>query len=75
MAIKMMREGAMNEDDFIEEAIVMKWVWFRNMGLSFSCIVTSCRKFQHENLVKLYGVSTQQGPMFIVQELMVNGQS
>lgn len=54
VAIKMMREGAMNEDDFIEEAIVMK-------------------KFQHENLVKLYGVSTQQGPIFIVQELMVNG--
>ncbi len=24
VAIKMMREGAMNEDDFIEEAIVMK---------------------------------------------------
>jgi len=32
------------------------------------------RKFQHENLVKLYGVSTQQGPIFIVQELMVNGK-
>ena len=25
VAIKMMREGAMNEDDFIEEAIVMKY--------------------------------------------------
>ena len=34
----------------------------------------SCRQFQHENLVKLYGVCTKQGPIFIVQELMVNGK-
>lgn len=54
VAIKMMKEGAMNEDDFIEEAKVMK-------------------RFQHENLVKLYGVCTQQGPIFIITELMVNG--
>ncbi|XP_064404911.1 tyrosine-protein kinase BTK-like [Halichondria panicea] len=54
VAIKMMREGAMNEDDFIEEAKVMK-------------------QFQHENLVKLFGVCTKNGPIFIVQELMVNG--
>lgn len=54
VAIKMMKEGAMNEDDFIEEAKVMQ-------------------KFQHENLVKLYGVCIQQGPIFIVTELMVNG--
>lgn len=26
----MMKEGAMNEDDFIEEAVVMKWVWSFN---------------------------------------------
>lgn len=32
------------------------------------------RQFQHENLVKLYGVCTKQGPIFIVQELMVNGK-
>ena len=34
---------------------------------------TSFREFQHENLVKLYGVCTKQGPVFIVQELMING--
>jgi len=54
VAIKMMKEGAMNEDDFIEEAKVMK-------------------NFRHDHLVKLYGVCTQQGPIFIVTELMVNG--
>ncbi|XP_065886239.1 tyrosine-protein kinase TXK-like isoform X2 [Dysidea avara] len=54
VAIKMMKEGSMNEDDFIEEAQVMK-------------------NFDHENLVKLYGVCSQQGPIFIVTELMKNG--
>ncbi|CAI8051711.1 Tyrosine-protein kinase BTK, partial [Geodia barretti] len=54
VAIKMMKEGAMNEEDFIEEAKVMK-------------------NFQHENLVKLYGVCTAQGPVFIIQELMSQG--
>ena len=32
------------------------------------------RNFRHDHLVKLYGVSTQQGPIFIVTELMVNGK-
>eukprot|EP00731_Ephydatia_muelleri_P030665 Em0022g179a len=54
VAIKMMKEGAMNQDDFIEEARVMK-------------------RFKHENLVRLYGVCTNRGPVFIVTELMVNG--
>ena len=54
VAIKMMKEGAMNQDDFIEEARVMK-------------------RFKHENLVRLYGVCTSRGPIFIVTELMVNG--
>ena len=37
VAIKMMKEGAMNEEDFIEEAKVMKWVramrWAHNLWL------------------------------------------
>ena len=37
-------------------------------------LVCFFRQFQHENLVKLYGVCTKQGPIFIVQELMVNGE-
>ena len=32
------------------------------------------RNFQHENLVKLYGVCTAQGPVFIIQELMTQGR-
>jgi tyrosine-protein kinase Tec len=54
VAIKMMKENAMNEDDFVEEARAMQ-------------------KFQHDNLVKLYGVCIKQGPIFIITELMVNG--
>ena len=43
--------------------------------LFFLCIYCNVfRQFQHENLVKLYGVCTKQGPIFIVQELMVNGK-
>jgi len=33
------------------------------------------RNFDHENLVKLYGVCSQQGPIFIVTELMKHGES
>lgn len=33
-----------------------------------------CRKFQHQNLVQLYGVVTAQKPIFIVTELMANGK-
>ena len=32
------------------------------------------RQLEHENIVKLYGVCTKQGPIFIVQELLVNGE-
>ncbi len=34
----------------------------------------SYRQFQHDNLVKLFGVCTKNGPIFIVQELMVHGE-
>ena len=33
-----------------------------------------CRKFQHDNLVKLYGVCIKQGAVYIITELMVNGK-
>ena len=36
-------------------------------------VVFSLRNFQHENLVKLYGVCTSQGPVFIIMELMSQG--
>ena len=41
----------------------------------YECINLHCyRNFTHENLVKLYGVCSQQGPIFIVTELMKNGK-
>uniref|UniRef100_A0A8C6U6A7 Tyrosine-protein kinase n=1 Tax=Neogobius melanostomus TaxID=47308 RepID=A0A8C6U6A7_9GOBI len=54
VAIKAIREGAMYEEDFIEEAKVM-------MRLS------------HSRLVQLYGVCSQQKPIYIVTEFMELG--
>ena len=56
VAVKMMKEGSMLEEDFIEEAKTMK-------------------NFQHDNLVQLYGVCSQGGPLYLVTELMVNGEA
>ncbi|KAM4710084.1 tyrosine-protein kinase Tec isoform 2-T3 [Discoglossus pictus] len=54
VAIKAIREGAMSEEDFIEEAKVMM-------------------KLTHPKLVQLYGVCTQQRPIYIVTEFMEHG--
>lgn len=54
VAIKAIREGAMYEEDFIEEAKVMM-------------------KLTHPKLVQLYGVCTQQKPIYIVTEFMEHG--
>ncbi|XP_068961288.1 tyrosine-protein kinase Tec isoform X2 [Petaurus breviceps papuanus] len=54
VAIKAIREGAMCEEDFIEEAKVMM-------------------KLTHPKLVQLYGVCTQQRPIYIVTEFMECG--
>ncbi|MBN3303803.1 TEC kinase, partial [Amia calva] len=54
VAIKAIREGAMYEEDFIEEAKVMM-------------------KLSHPKLVQLYGVCTQQKPIYIVTEFMELG--
>ncbi|XP_061107736.1 tyrosine-protein kinase Tec [Conger conger] len=54
VAIKAIREGAMYEEDFIEEAKVMM-------------------KLSHPKLVQLYGVCTQQRPIYIVTEFMELG--
>jgi tyrosine-protein kinase Tec len=56
VAVKMMKEGSMLEEDFIEEAKTMK-------------------NFEHDNLVRLYGVCIHGGPLYLVTELMVNGES
>ncbi|CAL9694807.1 unnamed protein product [Knipowitschia caucasica] len=54
VAIKAIREGAMYEEDFIEEAKVMM-------------------KLTHPRLVQLYGVCSQQTPIYIVTEFMELG--
>ncbi|KAM9425029.1 tyrosine-protein kinase Tec-like isoform 2-T3 [Pholidichthys leucotaenia] len=54
VAIKAIKEGAMYEEDFIEEAKVM-------MRLS------------HPKLVQLYGVCSQERPIYIVTEFMEQG--
>uniref|UniRef100_A0A8D2IY83 Tyrosine-protein kinase Tec n=1 Tax=Varanus komodoensis TaxID=61221 RepID=A0A8D2IY83_VARKO len=54
VAIKAIREGAMYEEDFIEEAKVMM-------------------RLTHPKLVQLYGVCTQQRPIYIVTEFMEHG--
>ncbi|XP_035005237.1 tyrosine-protein kinase Tec isoform X3 [Hippoglossus stenolepis] len=54
VAIKTIREGAMLEEDFIEEAKVMM-------------------KLSHPKLVQLYGVCSQQSPIYIVSEFMEQG--
>ena len=55
VAVKMMKDGSMLEEDFIDEAKTMK-------------------NFQHDNLVQLYGVCIQGGPLYLVTELMINGE-
>ncbi|XP_041841125.1 tyrosine-protein kinase Tec [Melanotaenia boesemani] len=54
VAIKAIREGAMYEEDFIEEAKIMM-------------------KLSHPKLVQLYGVCSQQKPIYIVTEFMEHG--
>ncbi|XP_035462539.2 tyrosine-protein kinase Tec [Scophthalmus maximus] len=54
VAIKAIRERAMYEEDFIEEAKVMM-------------------KLSHPKLVQLYGVCSQQRPIYIVTEFMEQG--
>ncbi|XP_043954631.1 tyrosine-protein kinase Tec isoform X1 [Gambusia affinis] len=54
VAIKAIKEGAMFEEDFIEEAKLMM-------------------KLSHPKLVQLYGVCSQQRPIYIVTEFMQQG--
>uniref|UniRef100_A0A3B5LH85 Tyrosine-protein kinase n=1 Tax=Xiphophorus couchianus TaxID=32473 RepID=A0A3B5LH85_9TELE len=54
VAIKTIKEGAMYEEDFIEEAKLMM-------------------KLSHPKLVQLYGVCSQQRPIYIVTEFMQQG--
>ncbi|KAK3528360.1 hypothetical protein QTP86_034136, partial [Hemibagrus guttatus] len=63
VAIKMVKEGCMSSDEFIEEAQVM-----------IVCVsLFSERKLRHPKLVRLYGVCTECFPIYIVTEFMSNG--
>lgn len=81
VAVKMMKEGTMSEDDFIEEAKVMTYVfrqtiiglfYFLKAKLSYK-FKLFCRKLQHTNLVQLYGVCSKDRPIYIVTEYMRHG--
>ncbi|XP_062855926.1 tyrosine-protein kinase ITK/TSK isoform X2 [Trichomycterus rosablanca] len=54
VAVKTVREGAMSDEEFKDEAKVMM-------------------KLSHPKLVRLYGVCTQQSPMYLVFEFLENG--
>lgn len=74
VAVKMMKEGTMSEDDFIEEAKVMTYVYNVFSLLHKYCtIIVVFRKLQHTNLVQLYGVCSKNRPIFIVTEYMRHG--
>ena len=82
VAVKMMKEGTMSEDDFIDEAKVMTSVTLPHFLISsfffFAAafathILCSTRKLQHQNLVQLYGVCTKHRPIFIVTEYLKHG--
>ena len=54
VAVKMMKEGQMSHEAFLDEAKIM-------------------HKLSHRKLVQLMGVCTQNEPLYIITELMVNG--
>lgn len=76
-AVKMMKSGTMSEDDFIEEAKVMTWVFaffsfIQCLDVVFYRFLFN-RKLQHANLVQLYGVCSKHRPIYIVTEYMKHG--
>ena len=66
MAVKMMKEGTMSEDDFIEEAKV-------GHSLLPVLLLQVMTKLQHQNLVQLYGVCSKHRPIYIITEYMKVG--
>lgn len=84
-AVKMMKGGTMSEDDFIEEAKVMTYVFiyifmhsnlfshFSEENLIFLFYSSIHSKLQHANLVQLYGVCSKHRPIYIVTEYMKHG--
>ncbi len=86
VAVKMIREECMSDEDFKEEARVMMYVQFitlhcsvqaewNNRNSSDNTCVCVCfnRRLSHCKLVQLYGVCTQGSPMCLLFEFMENG--
>ena len=78
VAIRVANDNAITEEglEFIEEAIsAMKYALFCDfyfmLGVDFDiCIILQCRKFSHPNLLKLHGLCTREGALYVVTELI-----
>ena len=75
VAIRVANDNALTVDglEFIEEAVTaMKYVsvCICIAGQISELIILPCRKFEHPNLLKLYGLCTRQGALFVVTELL-----
>ena len=86
VAIRVIDEKVMTGDgfSFIEEAIsILKYVTCAHFWSCHGCIhaslsiITSLccsREFQHEKLLKLYGICSQEAPvLYIITELLTKG--
>ena len=77
VAVRVANDNALTENglQFIEEAVSsLKYVLvcvcscFLKHFIHLSILL--CRKFEHPNLLKLYGLCTRQGALFVVTELL-----
>ena len=76
VAIRVANDNAITEEglEFIEEAIsAMKYALLRfliHVGWILTYIFLQCRKFSHPNLLKLHGLCTREGALYVVTELI-----
>lgn len=78
VAVKMVREDCMSDEDFKEEAKIMMSVRDELLTRSFgNQLKKGCacfrRKLSHRKLVQLFGMCTKRPPMCLVCEFMENG--
>ena len=71
VAIRVANDNAFTGEglEFIEEAITtMKYVLLISWWVNLICNTLQCRKFAHQNLLKLHGLCTREGALFVVTE-------
>ena len=84
VAIRVMNEKAMSEDGlhFLEEAINILMYDMHSAehtcrhvsNYLYNSFLCCSREFQHANLLKLYGICSQEGPvLYIITELLTRG--